>query len=232
MKRFPVSVMPAAIAITMLLAAVSLAAPVNVPNFSFEDDVLADGTAVSPVASWFTLNGGAYDPLDAQYAGTTGDNVQGVLSNGGQFAYSAPPTAAPASGNLSSNATFAVSDQTTYTLTVAVGQPLSTSTFSGRIELLNAVTGVPVATSGVFTNADIPAGSFVDYSTTPFTTIVGDPLSLVGLKIRLNFDVGGNGINWDNVRLDATPIPEPSSLILLGTSSLAMLLIRRRRRDG
>jgi hypothetical protein len=69
--------------VASILVAVSLAAlmprsasasPITVNNFSFESVDAGDGLT-NAVSNWTYANAGVYDPQNAQFAGTTGDNV-------------------------------------------------------------------------------------------------------------------------------------------------------------
>jgi len=74
------------------------------------------------------------------------------------------------------------------------------------------------------TTAVSPANTFQDFTYT-FVTGAVAPAGNVGIRLGAT---GGRGL-FDNVRLDAS-VPEPSSLGLLGLTTLGIGAIRRRRR--
>ncbi len=115
---------------------------------------------------------------------------------------------------------------TLYTLTVAIGSRGDRINSPGIISLINGFdfSGIVLAQGG-----GIPSlqNSWQDYTIT-FTTgaIVSD-------NLIISLGVLGNGTtiqaDFDNVRLDATAVPEPSTLALGLLGSLAMLHLARRR---
>ena len=77
-----------------------------------------------------------------------------------------------------------------------------------------------------------PNGSFLT-SVLTFTSPLDLALPFGPLEIRfqsLGFGGLDSQVNFDNVRLDATVIPEPSTGLLLGSALLGMAASRRRRR--
>jgi hypothetical protein len=55
-----------------------------------------------------------------------------------------------------------------------------------------------------------------------------DPL-LIGAAFRLGFGAPGDAIGSSHLTGVITPIPEPASLVLIGTGGIGLLLARRRR---
>jgi hypothetical protein len=212
----------------------SRAAVITVPNPSFEAPDAADGANVSPgPTGWTAVNAGAFDPTNTNYAGTTGNNVQGALPDGGQAAFVfANGTAA---GSLTSAASLTtIAADTTYTLTVAVGKELATGAggrvgYNAGIALLANGAAIPAAT---LTGIDIPVGTFQDRTVAFTTAATGDPLVGQSLTIRLS-QAGATAGNFpapdfDNVRLDGSPVPEPASAGLLAVGGVGLLARRRR----
>jgi len=126
---------------------------------------------------------------------------------------------------------------TTYTLTVEVGNfaddnPSDSFNFAGfpgyRIDLMTANNPTPLASDN---NTLTPAEGIFETSIVSFTT--GSSHSDVGeaLVIRLvNLNGTGIEVNFDDVRLDATPVPEPSTAALLfGVVGLICAGLRRNR---
>lgn len=125
---------------------------------------------------------------------------------------------------------------TRYTLTVEVGNmandpsPSNTFVFTGfpgyRVDLL--VGGQVIASDN---NSLLPSeGTFL---TSQFSLSIGASHVLAGqsLGIRLvNLNAApGIEVNFDNVRLDATAIPEPATFAsLFGAATLALAVFRRR----
>lgn len=124
---------------------------------------------------------------------------------------------------------------TTYTLTVAIGQRLDRVNGSLQIGLLNGASGATnIWSTGTLLNSTTGvssvAGSFQDFQVV-FTT--GSSVSGNLYVGAIYTETGANLIqaSFDNVRLDATSaIPEPSTYAaLLGVTTLGAALVRRRR---
>ncbi len=121
---------------------------------------------------------------------------------------------------------------TEYTLTVevgnfgpSVGDPWNFTGFPGyRVDLL---AGSTVLASD--NNTLAPGEGIFLTSTVTFTTGLSHANAGQALSIRLvNLNGTGVEVNFDNVNLTATAIPEPSSLALLTVGTLLGLRIRRR----
>ncbi len=228
------------------LAAASLAAiapraasgsPIFVNNFSFETGISPvdpgdEGTAAA--AGWSGSGAvGIYDPTDLEFAGTTGNNVQGTLPNGGQDLVITTyylPLGGPLGGSLEQTVAL-VAANTTYTLTVSVGTRLETISGGWSISLLAGVTTIGSNTG----NSGPAAGTFIDRVAVagPFGPL--DPKIGSPLIIRISgFNVSGNTTTaqdqFDNVRLDATLVPEPASGMVLLAGAVSMGFTRRRGR--
>ncbi|MBC8041385.1 MAG: PEP-CTERM sorting domain-containing protein [Opitutaceae bacterium] len=241
---------------TFLLTTLTLAATLSsaraelltVQNAGFETLFLADNTfnVASPgPAGWSaygTINHnnrsiGAVNPTGSLlYPGGApqGRNVGVVFlldnaSNQSQFAGIESGLVQTLSATLQTN--------THYTLTVEVGNmandPATTNAFvftgfpGYRVDLLAG--GQVIASDN---NSLLPSeGTFL---TSQFSLSIGASHVLAGqtLGIRLvNLNAGpGIEVNFDNVRLDATAIPEPATVAsLFGTGTLALALLRRNR---
>lgn len=206
-----------ALALTSITAQ---AAPVTVQNYSFEEPVLGDGNYGKVnwlgVPGWTdaSWDGGIQDWTNSQYPGTSGNGnlawpghglQSGYLGNGGAILYQNVGPILP---------------DTIYTLTVAVGRRLdfgnneeywSIALVSGAYN--GTVLGYIDQTSGY------PApGTFVDK-----TVVVTTGASVSGNLFVVLSGYGGQQTSVDNVRLDATIIPEPGTVVLLITGLAGLL---------
>lgn len=120
-----------------------------------------------------------------------------------------------------------------YTLTVEVGNfapensPTPTFDFTGfpgyRVELLAG--GVVIAFDN---NTLTPAeGQFLT-STVTFTTDANPGTGNLGIRL-LNLNGPGIEVNFDDVRLDATAVPEPAPAAMVGVAGFLAWMWRRRR---
>lgn len=134
-------------------------------------------------------------------------------------------------GGLQQTLATTVQPFTQYTLTVDVGNfapedsPTPTFDFAGfpgyRVELLAG--GSVIASDN---NTLAPAeGEFLT-STVTFTTGANPGSGSLGIRL-LNLNGPGIEVNFDDVRLDATAVPEPSAVVLVAAAGLVVL--RRRR---
>lgn len=192
--------------LALLLASASSihAATITVQNPSFE--IATGGGSFPPADFW---PGSSFTENSASVGITTGGD--GPRHNGQD-------------SNSTANQDLGVAflADTVYTLTIAIGNRTSdpgNPTGTARFGLTDGGTEV-----GTFTGATSPGGTFLD-STYVFTTGAVAPTGNVGIRLQ---GVNGRGL-FDNVRLDASPVPEPSTALcaLIGGS---LILARRRRR--
>lgn len=225
------------------LGAVSVA----IANHSFEADAIADGTfdtsATTPPAGWSIVGSLSNSPpvrhvgilnpnTTTLYPGGApdGNNVGVVFLNDQPFADDPAGLAQTLSETLALN--------TIYTLTLDVGNiandpnpPHNQFDFAGfpgySIELLAGTTVIASES-----NAVTPGEGLFEERTIAVTTNAAQHTGLVGqsLTIRLmNLNAApGVEVNFDDVRLDATIIPEPS-LGMLAFVATALLAWRRSR---
>jgi len=195
-------------AAVLLLASASTshAAAVIVLNPSFEDRI-DPGQQYGSAVSW---PGNSFTELSAD-----------VLVTGGTG-----PRHAGQSQNDTMNQDLGVTflPLTTYTLTVAIGNRVSVNDPTGTARF--GLTSGGTIELGTFTTAVSLANTFQDFTYT-FNTGAVAPTGNVGIRLGVQPTVG-RGL-FDNVRLDASPIPEPSTGLcaLIGAS---LVLAHRRRR--
>ena len=187
------------LAATLVLAGphsnLALADLLTVVNPSFEAQILSDGGfSVGSPTGWTATNfTGIFNPATAHFPGEAPDGFNTAFSNG---------------GDISQTLNSAVTENTAYTLLVEVGNRLDLPFPLYRVQLL--ADGVLLAEDN---NSLSPGNGEFLTSTVEFEALAGNP-SLGGtLEIRLRGT--GTQTNFDNVRLDATTIPEPSALSLL-----------------
>jgi hypothetical protein len=222
----------AAMGSLILSAGTANAATVIVGNHSFEDDGAGSGGGISK-APWMrsggTSNnisiqeysglGTSIDPVPdgsatSHYTNSTGDNIYQVLV-----------------------ATLAAN--TTYTLKVDVGDRNNLTAQAGSINL-GYVSATPTGDndyglnllSATVVNDTVPvngAGANDGWETWESTFTTGAAPTGLGQALRIEL-VTSAGVQtlWDNVRLDAETVPEPSTTALLGLGGLALILRRRK----
>jgi len=206
---------------------------VSVQGHSFETPLHADGgLAIADPIGWTTTSGeglmGIFNPTDSNsYAGSNDSGAHGgTLPNmdGVQLAFLTGGGTTVVEQTLSG---VVVEDNTIYTATTAVGsRTRGTAWWNGTYEYEFAlVAGTTVVSSITGDSVNLDEGTLTDVSTS-FTND-GNEQSGESLTIRFTNLSGGNA-DFDNVRLDATVIPEPATLAVFGLSGLLVLLRRRR----
>jgi hypothetical protein len=229
----------------------ALATSVTIDNFSFETPTIgSDNSFVTASSSPF--NGWGYNK-------TTGSGFQDFgIENPGAVEYTNAEGAGTPLGAEGTNVAFlnqsiaggivnifqdigAIQANTTYTLTVAIGQRFDRVNGPATIALFNTASGSGTAgnpftdISSTLLNSTMGvssvAGSFQDFTVT-FTTggdVSGD------LTIGLQYENGASPNDFiqasvDNVRLDATAVPEPGTVAML-LGGAGFLLVWRRSRS-
>ncbi|MBL9127470.1 MAG: hypothetical protein JNL97_07485 [Verrucomicrobiales bacterium] len=236
---FPTRLAPTLACVAAMFSS-ALAAPISVPNFSFESPDIVDGQAILSFPGW-TAGGAGFNQFatwdfdNAAYPGALGDNGPLPGSSHGGQAVAIGIQSKASVGHLTSEALGVVADNTSYTLTIAIGNPLNfpVPDFSA-IQLL--VDGNVVSSSSV-ASGSIPDGTFTDFTTSFSTAPANDPLSggVLGIRLQASGDssevaIGDWQAHFDNVRLDATTVPEPSArdLVVVAVVCLGMARVGRR----
>jgi len=212
------------------------AAPIFVPNSSFESPILADGEVVFLIPGWTYSGSGAhqagvYNHIDASFLGATGGNLP-APALGAQSAFL--HTGGAAGVGMRTMPLTTILPNTTYTLTAALGVRLDFPSGSGPGQgfaqlnfyadgqPFNAIVDLNINVS------TIARGTFIDFSIS-FTTGATGGIIGQGLYPLIGYNHDGNaGVQVDNVRLDATAIPGPSAAAVL--LSVSLLTMNRRRR--
>lgn len=166
-----------------------------------------------PIPGWaLTGDGGSWQPNAAR--------INLPLPDGSIVAYSN-------GGTISQTLTSSIIPDTTYVLTVDVGHRLDASTSpTGYLTnyTIALYAGTTLLNSFSASNGVIPIGEFADETVT-FTsgaTVPAGDLTIVLTSV-------GPQADFDNVRLTASTVPEPSSLTLLAGALGVMFLALRRR---
>lgn len=221
-----------ALAALAVLVAPGWADPVAISNHSFETpDLTAGGDTWTNInLDWGDDDGASNDQFTEYIPGFASEGEQHVGVNNADTDDPPNDVVDPVMQDLA--ATY--SPTTIYTLTVGVGNRNDDFTPDGNetlIQLADANTGNVLAESIVDASL-IPDGTFEDRSLVYTTGQSGDP---IGNNIRIILGVTGPGVgrgHFDNVRLDATVIPEPSSVVLMVLGGLGLFLAARRGRRG
>jgi len=234
-----------AVAVFGLAAATTQAQSITVPDFSFETPsetgTYQDNTGIA-AGSAIPNTGSAWYYLGGFTAGGSPVGVQDVSANG--FTAGANPDGTQdgyvnVGAWMGSGALTPIVANTTYTLTVAEGNRGGGFAQTGGFTIALAY-GLSVGTGltnsanwGSFLHvsyANSPAvGTFADYQTS-FTTGSSDSSIGQSLFVLLGSDVvtGNNPIDYDDVRLTATAVPEPANLALAALGGLVTFGLGRR----
>jgi hapalindole H/12-epi-hapalindole U/12-epi-fischerindole U synthase len=225
--------------LTLVFISTGYSASLLISNHSFEDPVTSAGTFITSNSS---------GPSGWDIYGPTASNRQfGVLNPAMTTLYvgGMVPDGAnigvvfllgtAGEGGLQQTLSNTLQLNTAYTLTVEVGNiandpnpPHSSFNFTGfpgyRIDLMAGGSVLASDNNGL----SISDGAYAT-STVSFTTGLSHLNSGENLRIRLvNLNGSGIEVNFDDVRLDAVAVPEPSSALLLGLGVLFYVGIRHR----
>jgi hypothetical protein len=245
-RKTPQILVITSLAFSLALASVASATSVTINNFSFETPVIGSDNSFV-LASGASFNSWGYNK-------TTGSGFQDFgIENPGAGEYTNAAGAGTPLGAQGTNVAFlnqsigggianifqdigAIQANTTYTLTVAIGQRLDRVNGSATIALFNTASGSGLSgnpftdISSTMLSSTIGvssvAGSFQDFTVT-FTTG-----SVVSGDLTIGAQYVGDGkiqASVDNFRLDATAVPEPGTTAVAMCALLGVLLVVRRR---
>lgn len=191
------------------------AASLPVPNASFEDP---DRTGLSPAyssgnpAGWtFTsgVNGGIEEIRDARFgtSGAEGSRLTALGGDGDQVGFINIGNSG--TGSATSEIVTTIEPNTTYTLTVSLGQRASGDRLpDGRIGLW--ADGIPLGTPLTYVSTEVASGGFKDLVYTWNSPPADDPLIGASLQVRFDFSYSAAAGGWqqaqfDKVRLETQP---------------------------
>lgn len=228
-----------------ILAALAFASPmvaradlVTVLNPSFENPATLPATFTGAQATgpmgWSVYNSGATN--NQRYFGvwnpaTTNSFVGGAPDGANVGVVFLENTTNLAEAGLRQTLAATLQLSTQYTLTVDVGNfspadpgPFNFTGFPGyRVELFAGSSIIALDN-----NSLTPAEGHFEKSIVTFTTGTSHANAGQQLGIRLvNLNGPGTEVNFDNVRLDATAVPEPSAFVL-GAIGIAGSVLKRR----
>ena len=195
-------------------------APAAVLNASFELPDIADDTAsFGSFTNWTAVGDAGVQDYGVTQPPQPTDLLQHAFTNGG--------------GTLHQTLTDVIADGGVYTLTVDVGVSIFTGS-EGTIRLFGSTSGFSTPLSNTNGTAELtgiapPNGEYLLNQSVTYTALAsGDPFAGQNLGVAL---VGSSGtqVIYDNVRLDISAVPEPSTLVL-AVLGLVGLAVRRRRR--
>ena len=225
--------------ISFALAMAAEAALVTINNPSFESPVTAPATFTGSQSSgptgWTVYNSGATNNL--RYFGvwnpsTTNSYLSGAPDGANIGVVFLENTTNLAEAGLRQTLTATLQLSMQYTLTVEVGNfspadggPFNFTGFPGyRVELFAGSTLLASDLNTLSPGEGIFATSVVSFATGSSHANAGQAMA-----IRLvNLNGPGTEVNFDNVRLDASPVPEPSTVVLVAIAMICAVLKRPR----
>jgi hypothetical protein len=183
----------------------ALAAPVTILNASFEDPTISEGNYTYSITDWTLSSTGGTVNFGSWLPAPDGNNV----------AWAGGAT----STNISQILSATIQANYTYTLSVYAGSwTYSNPTYEVQLVASESNTVLDYATGA----APAHGYNFLQFEYTSDSLYAGQHLKIV-LK-----NTGTAEVDFDLVSLDATPVPVPASLFLLGSGLVGLLVLRRR----
>ncbi len=188
----------------------SYAASISINNFSFEHTVLSDGAWTSgsgQMYGWIQSTGGVLNPTTANFSNPVPDGNNTAWLN---------------SGSATQTLSTVLTANMAYTLMVDVGDRKDSS-FPGYRVSLWAGNNLLASESAL-----VPNDGFLT-STVNYTALAGNPF--LGQALTIELHANGIQVNFDNVRLNVSPVPEPETyaLMLAGLGLVGLAALRRKR---
>ena len=212
----------------------SFATSISVSNHSFEDAGLAGGgwSDCIDVAcgnpdpdDWINPDPSGVSNLNMAFA----EVIAGFAADGTHHV--GIDTDSPGLEVAQSVDPFGLLPNTTYTLTVAVGNRNANFSPVGSLSTIALYVGGSATTGGTLVDAATiaPPATASTFADLTLVTNTGSTVPAGALWIVLQNTGPVGRAHFDNVRLDATPIPEPSTMMLLATGCCGLLASRRKR---
>jgi hypothetical protein len=205
-----------------LLSPAAHAGLLNVVNPSFETPALADGQSTpNGITGW--VGAGQVDVPIALNPAAGVDTTTGIAPDGNNVGAAVgfnPPAGGPSDGAMIQTLTSTLTADTSYTLTVDVGQMLHVpSVWVGAVPAWNGYTVKLLAGNTVLAQDNnsvaVPVGGFA-LSTVSFTALPGNPLlgDPITIWLAAGSSVYPSVALFDNVQVNAAVVPEPSTFVL------------------